>query len=100
MYDNISPGLRPWTNWDDVHSNFSRIGQYALIEFSPWYQQQLFTFSWTMPASSFIFFVFFGFGEECLKDYRKLWNWLMDCIPKRKVPKDMGLISPLPDTAR
>ncbi|EED83563.1 hypothetical fungal pheromone GPCR, STE3-type, partial [Postia placenta Mad-698-R] len=76
MYDNISPGLRPYLNWDYVHSNFSRIGQYATVQVPPAYLQQMLLFYWAIPASSYIFFVFFGFGEESMKDYGRVLTWI------------------------
>lgn len=94
MYDNISPGLRPWTTWDDVHSNFSRIGQYALVQFPPNYLRQVFLFEWAIPASSFIFFLFFAFGEESMKDYRKVVGWIRSQV-FRQSNKDRSDIPPL-----
>lgn len=74
LYNNVIGGLRPWTTWSDVHSNFSRIAQYPDFIIPPQFLAVLMLFWWTMPASSLIFFVFFGFGEEAQKEYRKLWN--------------------------
>ncbi|OBZ74474.1 Pheromone B beta 1 receptor [Grifola frondosa] len=88
MYDNISPGLRPWTNWADVHSNFSRVGQFFILEFMPSYQRQFFLFFWVMPISSFIFFIFFGFGEETMKDYRIPVNWIRRRVFRQNITKD------------
>ncbi|TFY56930.1 hypothetical protein EVJ58_g7330 [Rhodofomes roseus] len=75
MYDNISPGLFPYVSWAYVHAGFSRIGQYALVEFTPGALQHIFLLFWAIPASSFVFFVFFGFGEEATKDYRSALAW-------------------------
>ena len=44
MYDNIVPGLRPWTTWADVHSHWLRVDQYPLRVFEPAYRTQLFLF--------------------------------------------------------
>ncbi|KAI0946031.1 hypothetical protein AcV7_010118 [Taiwanofungus camphoratus] len=85
MYDNISPGLRPWTSWNDVHSNFSRIGQYALVQFPPAYLRQMFLFEWAIPTSSYIFFIFFGFGEESIKDYSRVFTWLRRRVFRQRV---------------
>lgn len=86
MYDNISPGLRPWTNWDDVHSNFSRIDAIPMVVYPIYYQRQFFLFLWVMPVSSFIFFLFFGFGEEALKDYKNVIRWILVKILRQKIP--------------
>lgn len=74
LYNNAAPGLRPWTTWADVHSNFSRIAQYPDLIIPPQFLAIMMLFWWTMPVSSLIFFIFFGFGEEAQKGYRKLWN--------------------------
>ncbi|RPD60868.1 STE3-domain-containing protein [Lentinus tigrinus ALCF2SS1-6] len=86
MYDNISPGLRPWTNWADVHSDFGRIDAIPMVIYSVSYQRQFFLFLWVMPVSSFIFFIFFGFGEEALKDYKNAIRWIRVKIFRQKMP--------------
>jgi pheromone a factor receptor len=51
---------------------------------------------WAMPASSIIFFVFFGFGEEARKEYRKLWTWFKRTILRRKDEKSSKLAVSIP----
>ncbi|KAF9803215.1 hypothetical protein IEO21_09726 [Rhodonia placenta] len=96
MYDNISPGLRPWVSWNYVHSNFSRMGQFALVEFTATYIQQLFLFYWAIPASSYIFFLFFGFGEETMKDYSRVLVWVRCRVLRRQEKHDRSPLSSLP----
>ncbi|EJF59102.1 STE3-domain-containing protein [Dichomitus squalens LYAD-421 SS1] len=86
MYDNISPGLRPWTNWADVHSDFGRIDAIPMVVYPVSYQRQFFLFLWVMPVSSFVFFFFFGFGEEALKDYKNVVRWIRVKIFRQKLP--------------
>ena len=86
MYDNISPGLRPWTSWADVHSDFGRIGAIPMVVYPVSYQRQFFLFLWVMPVSSFIFFFFFGFGEEALKDYKSLVRWIRIKVFRQTLP--------------
>lgn len=76
MYDNIAPGLFPYVSWAYVHAGFSRIGQFATVEFTDRALQQIYLFVWAIPASSFIFFVFFGFGEEAVRDYKRVGSWV------------------------
>ncbi|KDQ50564.1 hypothetical protein JAAARDRAFT_141708 [Jaapia argillacea MUCL 33604] len=76
IYSNVSLGLRPWTSWSDVHSNWGRIGQFPAIEIPASLREREFLFWWAVPVSSFIFFLFFGFGEEGRKEYRKLYQWI------------------------
>ncbi|KAI1782651.1 STE3-domain-containing protein [Ganoderma leucocontextum] len=86
MYDNISPGLRPWTNWADVHSDFGRIDAIPMVVYPVSYQRQFFLFLWVMPISSFIFFFFFGFGEEALKDYKNVVQWIRVKVFRQRLP--------------
>ncbi|KAH9476601.1 Pheromone B beta 1 receptor [Psilocybe cubensis] len=98
LWNNVSPGLRPWTTWADVHSNFSRVDPFPLSEVPPWFTKTMMLFWWTMPASSIIFFVFFGFGEEALKEYRRIWGWIRRNVFRRpeveKTKKPFGILSP------
>lgn len=84
MYDNISPGLRPWTTWADVHSDWLRVDQYYLAEFLPAYKNQMFLFFFAIPASSLLFFIFFGFGEQAVSDYRALFDWVRRKVFRQK----------------
>lgn len=87
LYNNVSPGLRPWTNWADVHSNFSRVDIFATAGIPPEFIRSMMVFWWAMPASALIFFLFFGFGEEAKKEYRRVWNWIKITILRRPAPE-------------
>lgn len=89
LWNNVSPGLRPWTTWADVHSNFGRVDPYPAFTIPPEYLSRMFLFWATMPASAFIFFIFFGFGEEALKEYRKVGMLFKTKVLRRKV-EDTG----------
>ncbi|KAF8239216.1 STE3-domain-containing protein [Tricholoma matsutake] len=77
-------GLRPWISWDDVHSNFPRIAQFPTIfitaEVLSWTQFMW----WTVPISGFLFFVFFSFGTDAMKEYKLCINWVLRVIFHRK----------------
>nr|GAT45148.1 pheromone receptor Rcb2 B44 [Mycena chlorophos] len=66
-------GLRPWISWQNVHSDFGRVGQFPrfLLPSSTW-ASVLFSF-WIVPASSVLFFVFFAFGQDAVKEYRAVF---------------------------
>ncbi|PFH48841.1 hypothetical protein AMATHDRAFT_179768 [Amanita thiersii Skay4041] len=72
LYNNIYPGLRPWTNWAGVHSNFSQVAFYPAVSLPPQVFSAMMFLWWAMPASSFIFFIF-GLDEEALREYGKVW---------------------------
>ncbi|THH33299.1 hypothetical protein EUX98_g913 [Antrodiella citrinella] len=83
MYDNIAPGLRPWTNWADVHSDFGRIATYRLFELPPQYLQQMLIIWWAMPVSAYIFFIFFAFGEDTKNDCKHVIDWIKRVLLRR-----------------
>ena len=74
IYSNFSYGFRPWISWQNVHSNFSRVDLYPTIYLSPSFLRSVYLFWWAMPVSAFIFFLFFGFGEEARKEYSKAFS--------------------------
>ena len=68
--------LAPWTSWEDVHFNFSRVG---LVPSIIWRSDPVFNTSvelarWLFPVSAFLFFALFGFASEAQKQYRTLFN--------------------------
>jgi pheromone a factor receptor len=83
LWNNVSPGLRPWTNWADVHSNFSRVDLFATAGIPAEFIRTMMLFWWTLPASSLIFFAFFGFGEEAMKEYSKVWVWFKRAVLRK-----------------
>ncbi|PPQ96640.1 hypothetical protein CVT26_010680 [Gymnopilus dilepis] len=90
LWSNITGGLRPWTNWDDVHSNFSRVGLFPADEIPPWIIKTMILLWWALPASAFIFFAFFGFGEEARKEYKKLWTLFSKNILRKSEKEKKG----------
>ncbi|KAF7374515.1 Pheromone B alpha 1 receptor [Mycena sanguinolenta] len=65
-------GISPWISWDDTHSNFSRVVQVpGVIWRSDIYDvASLETTRWLTVAASLLFFAFFGFADEAMKNYR------------------------------
>ncbi|KAF8981163.1 GPCR fungal pheromone mating factor [Cyathus striatus] len=102
LYNNAAPGLRPWTTWADVHSNFSRVDVYPVAFLPPAFLKSMLLLWWALPVSSFIFFIFFGFGEEALKEYHKIWVWFRVKALRKKPaePKASSLIASLPSFIR
>nr|AAS46748.1 PDSTE3.3 mating-type pheromone receptor [Pleurotus djamor] len=80
LYSNARHGLSPYTSWEDVHFNFSRIDVYPKMFIPPKLYSLMLLFWWTMPVSALIFFIFFGFGEEAKKEYSKYWSWIRRTI--------------------
>ena len=90
LFSNISVGLRPWISWENVHSNFSRVGLFPTSILPPQFITNMMIIWWTLPASSIIFFVFLGLEEEALKEYKKVWVWIKKRILQRQVSRQTG----------
>ncbi|KAJ3559561.1 hypothetical protein NM688_g268 [Phlebia brevispora] len=67
--------IRPWTGWADVHWDFSRIGQYLTLEMPPLEQRYFYALWWLVPISSYIFFLFFAFGKDAVREYKACLAW-------------------------
>ncbi|KAJ7822241.1 pheromone B alpha 1 receptor [Mycena leptocephala] len=65
-------GLSPWISWDDTHSNFSRVVQVPGIYWraDPYSAASVETLRWATVACALLFFAFFGFADEAIKNYR------------------------------
>ncbi|KAF9007126.1 Rcb2.42 [Cyathus striatus] len=77
-------GLRPWTGWADIHFNFSRIGLFPTIIIPEYVVHWTSFIWWTIPISSLLFFAFFSFGEEAMKEYRACWRAFKRIFTRRK----------------
>jgi pheromone a factor receptor len=77
-------GVRPWTGWADVHYNFSRVAQFpeAIIPKNDW--AWTYALWWTIPVSSVVFFGFFSFGEDVMKEYGQCIAWVKTKIFRQK----------------
>ncbi|KAG8740711.1 hypothetical protein FRC10_003961 [Ceratobasidium sp. 414] len=89
-------GLRPWISWEDVHSNWHRVGQFARILVPQFFWDRLLLTWYIIPITSVIFFAFFGFGQEAKAEYTKAWQWVLRNVFRIK-PKPQPV---LPVSAR
>jgi pheromone a factor receptor len=58
-----------YTSWDTVHAGFSVISQYPEETLAPSVYNNFIISFYTVPIYSFLFFTFFGLGEEAISDY-------------------------------
>ncbi|KAJ7477965.1 Rcb2.42 [Mycena galericulata] len=83
------PGLRPYTSWADVHSDFSRVDQYPTVDITPGILFWTYVSWWTIPLSGYSFFCFFSFGEDAVAQYGPWFRWVsalpgkVSCITTR-----------------
>ncbi|TFY75333.1 hypothetical protein EWM64_g8679 [Hericium alpestre] len=98
VYFTTRSGLRPWTGWGDVHFDFPQIGQFPFVLISMDDRRWTFALWWTLPVSSYIFFLFFGFGEDALREYRKCMDWVRVHIFRR--PTSSSSFAPMGSSSR
>nr|AYF56467.1 pheromone receptor [Coriolopsis trogii] len=72
---NYRPGLRPWTNWDDVHSNWLNINRFPVFFIPPDTLRWTYFLWWTIPITAYMFFAFFAFGRDALSEYGSYVMW-------------------------
>ena len=80
-----SAGLRPWINWENVHSNFSRVAVFPAFILPQKFVAQVIWQWWIVPISSIMVFVFFGFGEEAMSDYYSSIVWFRRKVFRHQV---------------
>ncbi|KAF7344883.1 Pheromone B alpha 1 receptor [Mycena venus] len=69
-------GISRWVSWADTHSNFSRVvavpGVYWRTDRTT--VTMLETTRWVTVACAFLFFAYFGFADEAIKNYRSAFQ--------------------------
>lgn len=70
--------VEPWISWENVHYDFSRVGQYPS---ALWTTNYLLVVAiqltrWIVVVCAFIFFAFFGFAAEARKNYSIAFWWV------------------------
>jgi pheromone a factor receptor len=82
IVSNAKAGVTPWTSWADIHSHYSAIPQVAgfIWKNDPNVVSGLEVFRWSLVACAFIFFAFFGIGDEARQNYRRMYMSLASGI--------------------
>ena len=68
----VCRGLLPWTSWEAIHADISRVEQYPAQVWRSYHSlaTDLEMSRWLCVACALVFFVFFGFSDEATKRYR------------------------------
>ncbi|KAG2154384.1 GPCR fungal pheromone mating factor [Suillus bovinus] len=77
--------IRPWTNWADVHWNFSRIDLYPTAFMPKIVITHYYLAWWIVPASTFIFVAFFAFGKDAVNEYTACIMWIRRNVLKQTI---------------
>ncbi|KAJ7431628.1 putative fungal pheromone GPCR, STE3-type [Mycena galericulata] len=96
MWLTCQGGLRPWISWANVHSDFGRIGIFpaAFIPAVQW-AWTYFIF-WTVPITALMFFSFFAFGQDAVKEYRACFGAVRRVI---RIPEKSKTTQSIPSFA-
>ncbi|ESK91513.1 putative fungal pheromone ste3-type [Moniliophthora roreri MCA 2997] len=94
-FNSIAVPIRPWTTWDKVHSDWLRIDPW-LASFTPKFiMDSFYVLWWLVPASTFIFVVFFAFGADSMEMYKKFGMWIWTRVFRLPTPKKSKLSLPM-----
>jgi hypothetical protein len=91
MWFTMRQGLRPWTGWADVHVDFSRIALFPTLVIPAQALTYTFVLWWTIPISSVLFFGFFSFGQDAMKEYRACVIWVRQNV--FRIPESIATFS-------
>ncbi|PPQ94357.1 hypothetical protein CVT25_000685 [Psilocybe cyanescens] len=74
----VNMPIYPWKSWADTHFDFYTLDIYPA---AIWRTNRLFTIAlemnrWSAIFCAFVFFGFFGFADEALKNYRRVY-WIV-----------------------
>ena len=77
-----SEGVGPWRSWASIHHHYSKVFQVPSVV---WENNRkdavgLEMYRWLLVACSFVFFAFFGFGDEASRHYRLVYTSLASRI--------------------
>lgn len=76
--------MRPWTNWADVHWDFSRIDTYPTPFLPPFIYRFYYACWWIAPVSAYVFCAFFAFGQEAMNEYKAWGRWVWRVVLRQK----------------
>ncbi|KAI0632780.1 pheromone A receptor-domain-containing protein [Trametes polyzona] len=91
---NYRNGLRPWTNWADVHSNWLAIGRFPMAFIPADDKRWLYFIWWTAPTTAYMFFAFFAFGRDASVEYGACVRWSRYADKLRPFIRDLADICP------
>ncbi|KAJ3574648.1 hypothetical protein NP233_g1617 [Leucocoprinus birnbaumii] len=69
--------IQPWISWEDTHFDFNRFEAFPSLIWrnSGLQATDLERTRWTIVACGFLFFAFFGFADEAIKNYKLAYNF-------------------------
>lgn len=87
-------GLRPWTSWADVHSNWQHINRFPVVLIPIDTLRWTYFLWWATPITAYMFFAFFAFGQDTMIEYGASITWFKRNVLRFRAPTEG---KPLPD---
>jgi len=94
IYANIKLGkLAAWISWDDTHSGFSRVDQIPARRWraNPAGESSMEFRRWAVVVAALVFFAFFGFADEAIKNYRRAYASLTGRLGAKGASTSTGI---------
>ncbi|KAM5538797.1 hypothetical protein V8D89_007519 [Ganoderma adspersum] len=101
LYFDYRNGLRPWTSWADVHSNWQHINRFPIVLIPAYTLRWTYFLWWATPATAYMFFAFFAFGRDTLSEYIICVIWFKERVLRLQSPakgtqlKDQASFKPI-----
>jgi len=86
IWVNTLHGIQPWVSWKNVHLNWNRANVLIWAKADPRERRLQLLMWWWIPSSTAISFIFLGFGEDALREYRRIGSAVMSAISSRVLP--------------
>ena len=67
----------PYTSWSDIHYQYGLISQVAEAQLTPFAHVVSVLSLYAAPLYAFVFFIFFGLGEEAVLEYVRMYGRLL-----------------------
>ena len=73
---NVKSGVNPWRGWAYTHENYSVVYQVpaSIWKNTPEDVFSLEMYRWSLVLCAFLFFALFGFADEALQHYRRVYT--------------------------
>ncbi|KAI0789238.1 pheromone A receptor-domain-containing protein [Abortiporus biennis] len=102
MRNVVLSGMQTSMGWNDVHTNFGQINRIDLSDLSTGQARRILVSWWSIPVSAYIFFIFFAFGEETIREYKNAGRHFFRFILRRPAqvePEALGVLPPFKNGA-
>ena len=87
VWVNTRAGIKPCASWKKVHSYWNLSDPLRWPPNDPLSRRIAMVTWWVIPVSTIISFIFLGFGEDAVREYKRLGEAIVRKIPSSVLPK-------------